>query len=61
MKRRAPSDWNCSPWLRSASSMVWRTSAITTGSTSTLWASTMALKENSQPRKPSGPLRDSSR
>ena len=46
---------------RSASSTAWRVSAVATGSTSTACASTMALNENSQPRNPSGPERDSSR
>ena len=41
--------------------MLWRTKAVTTGSTSKACANTMALKEKSQPRKPSGPERDSSR
>src|SRR5690606_31087657 len=41
--------------------MVWRTSAVITGATSTACASTMALNEKSHPRKPKGPECDSSR
>ena len=61
MKRPAPSEASCSPCCTSASSTVWRVSAVTTGTTSTTCATTMAWKVNIQPRKPSGPLRDSSR
>ena len=57
----APSERSCSPCARSASSTAWRVSAVTTGSTRMACASTIALNENSQPRKPSGPLRDSSK
>ena len=60
-QRLAPSDCHCSPWARSASSMAWRVRAVTTGTTSTVCATTIAWKLNIQPRKPSGPERDSSR
>ena len=49
----APSEASCSPWPRSASSTSWRVRAVTTGSTSTACASTIALNEKRQPRKPS--------
>ncbi|CFP59350.1 Uncharacterised protein [Bordetella pertussis] len=61
MPGRAPSERSCSPWWRSASSMVWRTSAVTMGTTRMVCATTMALNENSQPRKPNGPECESSR
>ena len=61
MKRPAPSEANCSPCCKSASSTTCRVSAVTTGITSTTWAITMAWKVNIQPRKPSGPERDSSK
>ena len=38
----APSDCNCSPWLRSASCTTWRVKAMATGNTNTVCASTMA-------------------
>ena len=57
----APSDVSCSPCARSASSIAWRVSAVTIGTTRIVCASTIASKEKSQPRKPSGPERDSSR
>ena len=57
----APSDAHCSPCWRSTSSTTCRVSAATTGTTKMNWANTMALKLNIQPKKPKGPVRDSSK
>ena len=59
--RLKPITRNSGAYSRQASSTIGRVSAAISGTTSIIWAITIAPGENSRPRLPKGPERDSAR